>query len=154
MERNGGEQTLGGGGMQARILIVDDEPDMLELLKVIIMERTVHEPVTTNNPVEALELARKGGVDLIIADLKMPELDGAELLEAVRGVDGDVPFIIITAYGTVESALETMRKGVFDFITKPFRKEQILHAIEKALQWSALQKENRMLRERLRGFTA
>ncbi len=135
--------------MAEKILIVDDEPDMLRLLSMIIKEKTPYEVTTTNNPLEALELAKKG-VDLLIADLKMPGLNGIELLESVKRFDEDIPTIIITAYGTVEAAVETMQKGAFDFITKPFRKEQILFTIERALKWVRLQKENKMLREQLK----
>jgi DNA-binding NtrC family response regulator len=131
-------------------LAVDDEPDMLKLLSMIIKEKTPYEIVTTNNPLEALEIARQGGFDIVIADLKMPGLDGIELLESIKKVDEDIPVIIITAYGTVESAAETMHKGAFDFITKPFRKEQILYTIDRAFKWVKLQKENRMLKERLK----
>jgi len=135
--------------MAEKILIVDDEPDMLRLLSMIIKEKTPYEVTTTNNPLEALELAKKG-FDLLIADLKMPGLNGIELLESVKRFDEDIPTIIITAYGTVEAAVETMQKGAFDFITKPFRKEQILFTIERALKWVRLQKENKMLREQLK----
>jgi len=136
--------------MPEKILAVDDEPDMLKLLSMIIKEKTPYEIVTTNNPLEALEIAKQGGFDIVIADLKMPGLDGIELLESIKQVDEDIPVIIITAYGTVESATETMHKGAFDFITKPFRKEQILYTIDRAFKWVKLQKENRMLKERLK----
>ncbi len=136
--------------MPEKILAVDDEPDMLKLLSMIIREKTPYDIVTTNNPLEAIELAKKGGFDVVIADLKMPGLDGIEVLEAIRCMDEDIPVIFITAYGSVESAIETMQKGAFDFITKPFKKEQILFTIEKALKFVALQKENRLLREKLK----
>lgn len=136
--------------MAEKVLIVDDEPDMLRLLSMIIKEKTPYEVTTTNNPLEALELAKKGKFDLLVADLKMPGLNGIELLEAVKRFDEDIPTIIITAYGTVEAAVETMQKGAFDFITKPFRKEQILFTIERALKWVRVQKENKMLREQLK----
>ena len=136
--------------MPERLLIVDDEPDMLKLLSMIIREKTPYVAVTTNNPLEALEFAKKGGFDLVIADLKMPGLDGIELLDAIKKADEEIPGIIMTAYGTVESAMETMRKGAFDFITKPFKKEQMLYTIDKALKWVRLQRENRMLKERLK----
>lgn len=136
--------------MPEKLLIVDDEPDMLKLLSMIVKEKTPYEVSTTNNPLEALELSKQGGFDLVIADLKMPGLDGMELLDAVKQADEDIPVIIITAYGTVESALETMRKGAFDFITKPFRKEQILYTIDKALKMVRLKKENEMLKEQLK----
>ena len=136
--------------MAEKLLIVDDEPDMLKLLSMIIREKTSYEAVTTNNPLEAVELAKQGGFDLVIADLKMPGLDGVELLEAVKKINADIPVIILTAFGTVESALEAMDKGAFDFITKPFKKEQILFTIDKALKWSELQRENKILKERLK----
>ena len=136
--------------MPDKILLVDDEPDMLKLLSMIIREKTSHEVTTTNNPIEALEIAKKGRFDLVIADLKMPGLDGIELLDAIKKVDEDIPIIIITAYGTVEAAAEAMEKGGFDFITKPFRKEHILFTIDKALKWLKVQRENRMLKERLK----
>ncbi len=136
--------------MPEKILAVDDEPDMLKLLSMIIREKTFYEITTTNNPLEALELAKKGGFDIVIADLKMPGLDGVELLEGIKRIDEDIPVIIITAYGTIESATEAMHKGAFDFITKPFRKEQILFTIEKAFKWLRLQRENKMLREQLK----
>lgn len=136
--------------MAEKVLIVDDEPDMLRLLSMIIKEKTPYEVTTTNNPLEALELAKTGSFDLLVADLKMPGLNGIELLESVKRFDEDIPTIIITAYGTVEAAVETMHKGAFDFITKPFRKEQILFTIERALKWVRVQKENKMLREQLK----
>jgi DNA-binding NtrC family response regulator len=139
--------------MPEKLLIVDDEPDMLKLLSMIIREKTPYEVVTTNNPLEALEFAKKGGFDLVISDLKMPGLDGIELIEAVKKIDEDIPIIIITAYGTVESASESMNKGGFDFITKPFRKEQILFTIDKAIKWLKLQRENKMLKEQLKSKT-
>ena len=136
--------------MKANILAVDDEPDMLKLLSMIVREKTPHNIVTTNNPLEALEIAKQGGIDLLIADLKMPGLDGAELLDAVKAVNPDIPAIIITAFATEEAAAETLQKGGFDFIIKPFRKEQILSAIDKALKWTQMQRENRELRAKLK----
>jgi len=139
-----------GKNMAEKLLIVDDEPDMLKLLSMIIREKTPYEAVTTNNPHEVVQLIEKGGFTLVITDLKMPGLDGIEVLEAIRRWDEDIPVIFITAYGSVEAAVETMQKGGFDFITKPFKKEQILFTIEKAMKFVALQKENRMLKEKLK----
>ena len=135
--------------MPEKLLVVDDEPDMLRLLTMIIKNKTPYDLITTNNPVEALELAKRGGFDIVITDLKMPGLDGIELLNALRDFDADIPIIIITAYATAESATEAMDKNAFDFITKPFRKEQILFTIEKAIKWLRIQKENKALREML-----
>ena len=136
--------------MAEKILIVDDEPDMLKLLSMILREKTPYEITTTNNPIEAIELVKKERFDIVISDLKMPGLDGIEIIDAVKKVDEDTPVIIVTAYGTVESATEAMQKGGFDFITKPFRKEHILFTIDKAIKWLHMQRENRMLKEQLK----
>ena len=136
--------------MAEKILIVDDEPDMLKLLSMILREKTPYEIITTNNPIEARELAKQGGFDLVISDLKMPGLDGMEIIDAVKKIDEDIPVIIITAYASVESASEAIQKGGFDFITKPFRKEQILFTIDKALKWLRVQRENKILKEQLK----
>lgn len=135
--------------MAERILIVDDEPDMLVLLSMIIKGRTPYEVITTSNSIEAVEWIKKGGYDLVLTDLKMPGVDGMEILKTIRKYDEDIPIIIITAYGTVESATEAMSKDAFDFITKPFRKEQILFTIDKALKWLKTIRENKMLKEKL-----
>jgi DNA-binding NtrC family response regulator len=135
--------------MPANILIVDDEPDMLKLLTMIIKGKTNYATATTNNPLEALEMFKSGNFDLVIADMKMPGMDGIQLFEHIKKITADVPIVMITAYGTFETANEIMEKGVFDFIRKPFRKEQILYTIDKALKWYELQKENKILKERL-----
>uniref|UniRef100_A0A7V6CDC4 Sigma-54-dependent Fis family transcriptional regulator n=1 Tax=Thermodesulfobacterium geofontis TaxID=1295609 RepID=A0A7V6CDC4_9BACT len=136
--------------MAEKILIIDDEPDMLKLLSMILREKTPYEVSTTNNPIEAVELVKKGEFDLIITDLKMPGLDGLQLLEEAKKKDEDIPVIIITAYGTIDAATEAIKMGAFDFITKPFKKEQILFTIEKAIKWLKVQRENRMLKEKLK----
>ncbi|MBI5605328.1 MAG: sigma-54-dependent Fis family transcriptional regulator [Deltaproteobacteria bacterium] len=135
--------------MAEKILIVDDEMDMLELLELIITDRTDYQVVTTNSPLEVPELLKKDTFDLLITDLRMPDIDGIELIEMVKQIDDQIPFIIITAYGTIESAVEAMRKGAFDYITKPFRQEQILLTIEKVMKWRRLQKENMALKAEL-----
>jgi DNA-binding NtrC family response regulator len=132
--------------MNEKLLIVDDEPDMLRLLSMIIKERTDYHVTITNNPVEALELFRNDKFDLIISDMKMPGLDGIDFLNAIRQTDPDIPVIIITAYATAEAANKALEKNAFDFITKPFRKEQILFTIEKAMKWITLQRENKTLK--------
>ena len=138
--------------MAEKILIVDDEMDMLELLELIITDRTDYEVVTTNTPLEVPELLKKDSFDLLITDLRMPDVDGIELIEMVKQIDDQLPFMIITAYGTIESAVEAMRKGAFDYITKPFRQEQILLTIEKVMKWRRLQKENVALKAELEKF--
>jgi DNA-binding NtrC family response regulator len=132
-----------------RILAVDDELDMLALLKMIIEGYSDHQVVVTNSPVEALDLLGKEQYDLVITDLKMPGMDGMELLDRARTMDEDQLVMVITAYGSLESAEEAMAKGAFDFITKPFRKEQVLLAIDKAMRWREMVRQNRELKKRL-----
>ena len=118
-----------------RILAVDDEPDMLTLIKMIVEGYSDHQVTTTNNPMEVAELLTKERFDLIITDLKMPGMDGMELLELAKKYDKDVLILMVTAFGSLESAEEAVAKGAFDYISKPFRKEQLLLAIDKAMRW-------------------
>jgi DNA-binding NtrC family response regulator len=132
--------------MAGKILIVDDEPDMLSMLEMLITDKTLHEVVPTNNPFEVEELLDKKEFNLVITDLKMPMMDGIDVLQAVKKKDADIPVIMITAFGTMEAAEEAVHRGAYDFITKPFRKEQILVAVERALEWQRIIKENKMLK--------
>ena len=94
-------------------------------IKMIIKGYSDHQVTVTNNPLEASELLEKETFDLILTDLKMPGMDGMEVLAKAKKRDEDALVMVITAYGSLESAEEAMAKGAFDFITKPFRKEQI-----------------------------
>jgi DNA-binding NtrC family response regulator len=132
--------------MPERLLVVDDEPNMLRLLKTILMDKTGYMVVTTNNPLEVSKLIQEDSFDLVISDLKMPLVDGMDLIDIVKKVDAKLPIIIITAYGTTETAEEAVQKGAYDFITKPFRKETILITINRALEWKRLQGELEALR--------
>ncbi len=133
--------------MAERILVVDDEPNMLRLLRTILMDKTGYEVITTNNPLEVGKLLREESFDLVVTDLKMPLVDGLDLIDIVRQVKGNLPIVIITAYGTTETAEEAVRKGAYDFITKPFRKETILITIKRALEWKQLQGELEALKK-------
>jgi DNA-binding NtrC family response regulator len=128
------------------ILILDDEVDMLRLLQTIIRGRTEHDVVTTNNPLELEDLMAAHAPSLVISDLKMLGRDGLEVIDTVHRIDATLPVVIITAYGSLESAEEAIRQGAYDYITKPFRKEQVLIAIERALEWRRLKRENLRLR--------
>ncbi len=134
--------------MTAQILIVDDELDILTVLAMIISDKTDHKVTTTNNPFEVPELIKEGVYDLLITDLKMPGMDGIELMGEVRKLDKYIPVLIITAYGSPELAEKAINKGAYDYITKPFRKEQILIAINRALEWQTMNKELRRLKDK------
>ena len=121
--------------MAGTIVVVDDERDLLNLLKLILTEKTDHQVLTTTDPHQAIEWCRAYQADLLISDLRMPEMEGIELLKIIKQLDPNLPLILITAYGTIESAVEAMRHKAFDYITKPFKKEQILVTVNKALKW-------------------
>lgn len=135
--------------MTERILVIDDEPDMLMLMSMIIEENTEWEVETTNNPSEGLKMALENDYDLVIADLKMPGLDGMEVFEELKEMKPDIPVIIITAYGSLEIADEARNKGVADFITKPFRKDTILFTMDRVLELSSIKRENLELKKKL-----
>jgi len=135
--------------MTARILIVDDEEDMLALLKRIISEKTEHKLIAHSNSLEALEDIKDSHFDLVIADLKMPKMDGIALLKEIKRVSPSTEVIIMTAYATIETAVEAIHQGAYDYITKPFKKERILLTIKKVLEWRNLLEENISLKKEL-----
>ena len=133
--------------MADQILVVDDEPNMLRLLKTILMDKTGYEVTTTNNPLEVSKLLQEKPYDLVVSDLKMPLVDGMDLIDIIKKIDVQLPIVIITAYGTLEPAEEAVQKGEYDFITKPFRKDTILITIKRALEWKRMQKELAALKQ-------
>jgi DNA-binding NtrC family response regulator len=123
------------------ILAVDDEVHMLRLLERIISEKTPYSIVTTNNSLEVPKLLEKESFDLILTDLKMPGMDGLDILRTVKEQGRSEEVIIITAFGSLETAIEALSNDVFDYITKPFKKEQILFTVNKAMRWQRLKRE-------------
>ena len=127
--------------MEQRILAIDDEPHMLKLLERIVTEKTSYRITTTTNSLEVPKILEKNQYDLIITDLKMPGLDGIDLLRLIREKNRPEEVIIITAFGSLETAVEALSRGVFDYITKPFKKEQILFTMDRAMRWQRLKRE-------------
>jgi DNA-binding NtrC family response regulator len=119
--------------MNQTILSVDDEPHMLKLLERIITEKTPYAITTTSNSLEVPELLETNTYDVILADLKMPGLDGMDILKLAKEQDRFEEIIMITAFGTLESATEALSLGVFDYITKPFRKSRIITSVNRAM---------------------
>ncbi len=116
---------------KGKILIVDDEQGFCELLENIL-QKEGFDTVSTTNPIYVQQLLEKEDFDLAFLDLKMPEMDGLELLNYIKTFDENIVVIIITAYGTIEKAVEAMRKGAYDFITKPFQKNDLIRLVNKA----------------------
>ena len=133
--------------MEQRILAVDDEPHMLQLLERIIKEKTSYHITTTSNSLMVPKMLEETQYDLIISDLKMPGLDGLDLLRMLRENNRHEELIIITAFGSLETAVEAMSRGVFDYITKPFKKEQILFTMDRAMRWQKLKRESQQMQK-------
>ncbi|MEN6440442.1 MAG: sigma-54 dependent transcriptional regulator [Syntrophobacter sp.] len=135
--------------MMSAILVIDDERDMLALLQRIISDGTDYEVDVINEPLKVSEQLNRKSYDVVFTDLKMPGKNGIEVLEEVKRKSPGTAVIIMTAYGTIDSAIDATRKGAFDYITKPFRKERILHLIEQVVHLQRLQSENELLRRQL-----
>lgn len=125
-----------------RVLVVDDEENIREVLSNYL-ESMNYDVQTAEDGQDALNTYQKGEFDLIISDLLMPNVDGLELLKRVRDMDKDVIFLMITGYPSIETAVDAIKKGAYDYITKPFHMEDVKLRIERAF-------EKRSLRERLK----
>ncbi|MBI4444284.1 MAG: sigma-54-dependent Fis family transcriptional regulator [Acidobacteria bacterium] len=133
----------------ANILLVDDDKNLLRVLTYQIQELGFRAS-GVSAPREALQRLKEEKVDLVITDLKMPEMDGLQLLREVGKINPDLPVIVLTAHGTIDKAVEAIKEGAFDFLTKPFAKEQLRHVIANALKMTQLLQDNRRLSEAVR----
>lgn len=135
--------------MKKRILVVDDEKNMLRLAEMML-ERLGYESVTAGNAEEALETLGRKRVDCVLTDLKMPGgMSGIELLREMRGRGLKTPVVIMTAFGTIKSAVEAMKQGASDFVLKPFDVDNIEVAIARVFELEKVRQENVFLREEL-----
>jgi len=131
-----------------RALVVDDEASVCEAMKAILELEGIDVTATTSS-VGAVDILRKSTFDLIISDLKMPVMDGFQFYEKVREIDTDSIFIIITAFGTIPSAVDAIKKGVYDYIPKPFTPDEVRIPIRRALEKKRLEHENLVLRTQI-----
>jgi DNA-binding NtrC family response regulator len=134
-----------------RILIVDDEPDMTENCRRIL-DAAGYRCLTTSDALEALRLLASEHPDLLLTDLRMPEMDGMEMLRRAREIDPQMPVVLLTAHASLESAVAAVKAGAFDYLAKPFSIDQLNLAVERALTRRRLEQENLHLREQLRGI--
>jgi DNA-binding NtrC family response regulator len=128
--------------MLQTILAVDDEPHMLKLLARIITEKTPYAVTTTSNSLEVPGLLTQNAYDVILTDMKMPGMDGIDILRMVREEERFEEVIIITAFGSLDSVTEALSLGVFDYVTKPFKREQIITTIDRAMFWQRQKREH------------
>ncbi len=128
------------------ILIVDDEKNYTTILSAVL-EEDGYETLAANNGQEALDMLGNFEVDVVLTDMKMPAMDGIELLERIKQKDPDLPVIMMTAHGTVEKAVEAMQKGAYSYLLKPFDNERLTLYVNKASAMFKVIKENRRLRD-------
>ncbi|MDQ3798522.1 MAG: sigma-54 dependent transcriptional regulator [Acidobacteriota bacterium] len=129
----------------AKILIADDDDSLRRVLEFQLQEAG-YMVLTAENGAQALDVFSSRAVDCLVTDWRMPQLSGAELIQRAGAINSETPIIVITAFGDVETAVQAMRGGAFDFITKPFNRQAILLTIEKALKYGQVFAENRRLR--------
>jgi two-component system, NtrC family, response regulator HydG len=133
---------------EARILVVDDEPDMVENC-TRILRRAGYRVLATTDPERALALVESDRPDVLLSDLKMQPLDGMELMRRAHEIDPTLPVIMITAFGSIESAVAAIKAGAFDYLPKNFSVDELTVDVERALRQRALGVENRNLRAQL-----
>jgi len=135
--------------VKGRVLVVDDEKPQRDILQMIL-EAEGYETTAAGNGRQALQAAGGDTFDVVLTDLKMPDMNGIEVLSELLALQPAPLVVLMTAHGTIDSAVEAMRRGAFDYLTKPLEKDELLLVIRRAMERSHLVRENRMLREQLR----
>lgn len=133
-----------------RVLLVDDD-ESFRRVQEYQLDSAGYQVTSVADGEAALEAFREGLHDLVVTDVRMPGLDGLELLARVRAISPDTPVVMITAQGTIETAVEAMKQGAFEFLTKPFPGEKLRLTLERAREFARLQRENRELRREVEG---
>ncbi len=139
-------------GHQKRILLIDNEEGMCRMVEAIMADQGYVVTAYTR-PQAAVSDFVPGCYDLVISDVKMPGMDGLEVLQRIKARDATIPVIMITAYATVEMSIQALRKGAYDILTKPFEPEELLSRVRNALRQTELLAENRELRQELASRT-
>ena len=132
-----------------KLLIIDDEKGILELLSMVF-KKEGYEVETAINAERALELIENGDFDLVLSDIKLPKMGGMDVLQAVSSSKPDVPVILMTAYGTVQQAVEAMKIGAVDYVVKPFDMDELKIIVRQGMEKRRLQMENVRLKKELR----
>lgn len=133
----------------SKILVVDDELSIVEVLRTIL-KRNGYEVTATDNGVKALELLKLEEFELLISDIRMKPMDGLELLSKAKEVQPGLSVIMMTAYATIETAVETMKSGAYDYVCKPFKVDELLLTVERAISYNKILCENQQLKQTLK----
>jgi DNA-binding NtrC family response regulator len=136
---------------EANILVVDDDESFRLLLESHLTKAGL-KPILADSGIKALKVLEKSRVDLIISDQVMPGMDGVEFLATVKSKYNDIPFIMLTAYGSIKKAVASIKKGAYDYIEKPYNLDDFFATINRALDYCRLNNENKMLKDHLRGL--
>jgi DNA-binding NtrC family response regulator len=128
------------------ILLIDDDEGLRRVTEFTLKEEG-YDVVTAADGRAGLDLFRKASCDLVLSDVRMPGMDGMELLPTLKAMSPDLPVIMLTAHGTITSAVDAMKMGAFDYLTKPFSRDQLRASVRKALEVADLKTENRQLRQ-------
>lgn len=137
----------------SRVLIVDDEPDMLVMLKIMFKKKLGCQVATADSGVIALDKIKVWRPDVVVSDIMMPDLDGLELLNKIHEYDETIATIIMTGYGTINTAVKALKRGAYDFLEKPFDQEHILRVVSNCLERSVLVRTNQDLKQQLETFS-
>jgi len=137
---------------RVKILVIDDDESLRRVLEYNLAQEG-YAVLSAASGEQGLELLKKEGADLVVTDVRMPGMDGLQVLEGVRRVDPNIQVIILTAFGTIEMAVEAMKAGAFHYISKPFNRDELKLTLKKALQLKELERENVTLRQELKERT-
>ncbi len=128
------------------VLVIDDDETLRKVVEYNLHEDGYH-VISAGDGRTGLQRFQESTVDLVLTDVRMPEMDGMEVLTRIKAMQPDLPVIVLTAHGTIDAAVEAMRVGAFDYLTKPFSHDQLRASVNKALEFEALRSENRHLRQ-------
>ena len=132
----------------AKILLVDDEPSIRSVLTTLLRKKN-YEVTPVGSGETAIELLRENEYDLILTDIRMEPVNGLEVLQAARKQSPRSAVVLLTGYGSIKTAVEAMKGGAFDYVTKPFKVDELLVTVDKAIEYQSVLAENAGLRARL-----
>ncbi|MFI4856051.1 MAG: sigma-54-dependent transcriptional regulator, partial [Phycisphaerales bacterium JB065] len=129
----------------ATVLVVDDKESLRDSVG-FTLQRAGFTILSASDGESALSIVAKRRPDAMVTDLKMPGMSGVELIERVREIDDDLPMVLMTAFGTVDTAVRAIKSGAFDYITKPFEGDELVIAVKRAIEHRELKRENQVLK--------
>lgn len=137
------------GFLDRLVLVVDDEPDMITMLRKMVEKKCQCGVITATSGLTAVKLLEEHQPDVVVTDIKMADLDGLQLLKKIRAYDSTISVIMMTGYGTIDMAVEALKKGAYDFLEKPFEKDHIVKVIKNCLERTKLLRTNQQLQKKL-----